>query len=997
MTKQPRESYAGLKRKVDERTKELQESLEQQTAIGEILRVISSSPTDIKPVLQAVAERAIRLCESGDSAIMLVDGNSLKYVAGLGDIARFEVGGTLPIGRDTVSGRSVLDHHPVHVADLQSVSRDEYPQGRELAMRLGHRTTLAVPLIRESKALGTILLRRAEVRPFTDRQIALVQTFADQAAIAIENVRLFNETKEALEQQTAISEILRVISSSPTDVQPVLRAVAERAARLCDRKDARIFLVEGDTLVRSQASVGNSARADAIRTQPLNRQSVNGRAAVDGKPVHVADLTSASPDEYPRARELAIRYGHRTFLAVPLMREGKALGTIVLPRKEVRPFTERQIALVQTFADQAAIAIENVRLFNETKESLEQQTAIGDILRVISSSPTDVQPVLQAVAERAARLCEGKDARIFLIEGNRLQNVAGFGEIPFPEVDTTLPITADTVTGRSVVSGNPVHVADLASVSPDEYPLGREIAIRDGNRTTLAVPLLREGNALGTILLRRAEVRPFTERQIALVRTFADQAAIAIENVRLFNETKAALEQQTAISEVLRVISSSPTDVTPVLQAVAERAARLCDSQDARISLIEGDMLVRSQARFGNLPGFETGTTLPIDRNTVSARSVADSQPVHVADLACADEYPVGREQALRLGFHSIVAVPLLREGKALGTIVLRRMEVRPFTERQIALVQTFADQAAIAIGNARLFTETKEALEQQTAISDILQVISSSPTDVTPVLEAVAERAVRLCEGRDAGIWLVEGDKLVLSQASFDDEAIAPGLEIPIDRHSANGRAVVDGKAVHVEDLSAASPDEYPLGRELAIRYGHRTLLAVPLLREGQALGTINLRRTEVRPFTDRQIALVQTFANQAAIAIGNVRLFHELQEKSLQLEVANRHKSEFLANMSHELRTPLNAIIGFSEVLNERMFGELNEKQADYLNDIHTSGKHLLSLINDILDLAKVEAGRMELEVSSFNVSGALENALTLVRERAQRHGIALSLTVD
>ncbi|MFI5400440.1 MAG: GAF domain-containing protein [SAR324 cluster bacterium] len=996
MTDRMRESHAGLERKVDERTKELQEALERQTAIGEVLRVMASSPTDVQPVLEAVAERAARLCDSKDARIRLVEGDQLKHVAGFGEIPSLGVGSTYPISRDSVTGRSVLDGKPVQVADLPSASPGEYPLGRELAIRQGFRTILAVPLLREGKALGTISLPRTEARPYTDRQIALVQTFADQAAVAIENVRLFNETRESLEQQTAISDILRIISSSPTDVTPVLQALAVRAVRLCDARNARIHLVEGNQL-KHVAGFGDISSTEIGSIRAINRDSVLGRSVADGKPVHVADLLSASPEDYPLGREIALRFGHRTVLAVPLMREGKALGAMSLPRLEVRPYTERQIALVQTFADQAAIAIENVRLFNETKESLEQQTAIGDILRVMSGSPADVQPVLQAVAERAARLCGGRDARIHLVEGDELKHVAGCGDMPSTALGSTRAINRDSVTGRSVVDGKPVHVADLASESPEDYPLGHEHALRMGIRTNLAVPLMREGRALGTINLRKTEVRPFTERQIALVQTFANQAAIAIDNVRLFYETKESLEQQTAIGDILRIISSSPADVLPVLQAVAERAARLCEGRDARIFLVEGDHL-KHVAGFGDMPSTEIGSTRAINRHSVAGRSVVDGQPVHVADLASAspDDYPVGRELAVRLGHRTVVCVPLMREGKALGTITLRRTEVRPFTERQIALVQTFANQAAIAIDNVRLFNETKESLEQQTAISDILRVISGSPTDVQPVLQAVAERAMRLCDGKDARIFLVAGDKLVSAQVGVGERQ-APGKVMPIDRQSVNGRAAVDGKPVHVADLASASPDDYPAGPEWARSLGNRTIVAVPLMREGKALGTITLRRMEVRPFTEKQIALVQIFANQAAIAIQNVRLFHELQEKSLQLEVANRHKSEFLANMSHELRTPLNAIIGFSEVLGERMYGELNQKQARYVNHIYASGRHLLSLINDILDLAKIEAGRMELEIAAFSVPDALENALTLVRERAQHHGLSLSLAVD
>jgi signal transduction histidine kinase len=275
--------------------------------------------------------------------------------------------------------------------------------------------------------------------------------------------------------------------------------------------------------------------------------------------------------------------------------------------------------------------------------------------------------------------------------------------------------------------------------------------------------------------------------------------------------------------------------------------------------------------------------------------------------------------------------------------------------------------------------------------------VISGSPGDVRPMLKAVCERALTLCEAAQAVILLVEGDVLRFGAGHGATLTMDEGETMPLDRGSVAGRAVIDRATIHLADLAGASPDEFPQGLEMQRRIGHHAILTVPLMREDRAIGAIALWRMEARPFDDKQIALVQTFASQAAIAIENARLFREIQDKSQQLEIANKHKSEFLANMSHELRTPLNAIIGFSEVLLERLFGELNEKQDDYLKDIHSSGRHLLNLINDILDLSKVEAGRMELELVPFDLPTAIANAMTLIRERAQRHGIALGLDVD
>src|SRR5262249_28788671 len=391
------------------------------------------------------------------------------------------------------------------------------------------------------------------------------------------------------------------------------------------------------------------------------------------------------------------------------------------------------------------------------------------------------------------------------------------------------------------------------------------------------------------------------------------------------------------------------------------------------------------------------------DESLPNSRAILRRQVVQVPDTDNPSAWVNERlkQRGREGGFRALMTAPLLRENKAIGAISVTRPTPGPFSEKQVALLKTFADQAVIAIENVRLFKELQarnaevtEALEQQTSIAEILRVISSTPTDVMPVLGAVTRRAAQLCEAPDSRLLLVEGDRL--RYVTGFGELGGALATLPFTRGLATGRSILDRKPVHIRDLAEAL-DEFPDARVPQERFGHRTTLAVPLLREETAFGAILLRRKEVRPFTEKQIELVKTFADQAVIAIENVRLFNEIQDKSCQLEVANKHKSEFLAHMSHELRTPLNAIIGFSEVLIEKMFGEVNAKQDEYLRDIHTSGQHLLSLINDILDLAKVEAGRMELEVSEFHLPTALQNALSLVRERAQAHGIALGLTVD
>ena len=1001
MTAQLRESYAGLERKVEERTKELQNSLEQQTAISEILRVISSSPTDVQPVLDAVAERAAYLCNSPYARVFLIDGDMLLAKANYVRESGPSPGTALPtpLRRSTINGRAILERQTVHYADIRPLLDSEFPDARPNIERDGTRAVLAVPLTREGGAYGSIFVFRREPGLFAPAQVRLMETFARQAAIAIDNVRLFNETREALEQQTAISEVLRVISGSPGDVRPMLNAVAERALNLCDAAQSNIVLVDGDAL-RCAAAFGSTRTLEVGELMPLTRGSVAGRAVIDGVSFQIEDLAAASVDEFPVGRELQRRVGHHTALAVPLMRKDRAIGAIQLWRMDTRAFTDKQIALVKTFADQAAIAIENVRLFNATKEALEQQTAVAEILRVISSSPTDVRPTLDAIAERAAQLCDASAASMYLIENDELHHLASKGPSPDPvsHVDI-LPINRDSISGRALLEKQTIEVKDMLAEGAD-YPLSYDIARRVGHRTVLVVPLYREGQPFGTILLRRKDVRPFSEREIALLRTFGDQAAIALENVRLFNETKEALDQQRASSEVLATISSSIADATPVFEKILESCERLFAGKVIAINLLGDDGRIHRAAYHGpdedkltqalaGVSDRDSGTSLAITRRTV----------LHYPDIATDDEVPRGiRVGSSAVGVKSAIIAPMTWENTGIGAIMVGRDYVGPFSDKEIALLKTFADQAVIAIQNARLFNETNEALEQQRASGEVLAAISSSIADTAPVFDKIMQSCQRLFAGKLVRINLV-GDDGLIHGGAFSGPGAEEVMKLPprpLDDTTATGRAILQRRIVHFADAEH-DPDLPEFTRRLAVISGNKSGIFAPMIWEGNGIGSIYVGREQAGPFSDKEIALLKTFADQAVIAIQNARLFREIQDKSAQLEVANKHKSEFLANMSHELRTPLNAIIGFSEVLLEKLFGDLNEKQHDYLNDIHSSGKHLLGLINDILDLSKVEAGRMELETSTFAIADALSNAMALIRERAQRHGIVLGQQVD
>ena len=895
---------------------ELDDAVRRERSLAKVLKIVSDHDGNLDTVIDAVLAHALEICEAEFGILFEYQGDmkfrelrsrniSAEFAGWLAEHQTFEV------EPGTGIGRVASDHQTVNIADVRG--EDIYQSAAPLRIAtadLGKaRSFAAIPMMSGGRLIGAFTVYRTRVHPFNDRALELASAFADQAVIAIENVRRFQELQHRLERAAATREVLDAIRDSRDDAAPALDVILRRAAQLCDADAAAMTLGrEGDERQSLAAAQDMHPKTRALyrngKVSMNPETSLVARAIVTGKTLHVPDY--ADTDDY-RAGEEVFRSlvddtGLRTSVNVPLISDGAGIGALVLYRKEVRPYTDDQIALVETFAAQAVIAIENAAQFRDLQARLEREAVNREILHLISQNRDDDRPVFDFILQSACRLCNAQSGYVTVVDeaGTHIGSPVQFGTSEaFAAVAKTFyePIATSTLTApQAIRERRALRITDIAD--SDLYREGHRVRTNmvdiEGIRSILTVPLLTGESSLGAIVMHRHEVNPFRDEDVALVESFAAQAVIAIENVRQFREVQARLDREAVNKEILRVISESPDDEQPVFDFILENARRLCEADvGAFVMGKEGGgpqvMVANTGATEETLALYRDGEFTMEPGGSNAADAIIQRKVIQVEDYCAEPRYVAGDPRFRHLtdvqGIRTNLLVPLISHGEGIGCLILWRHNVRPYTSDQIALVETFATQAVIAIENVRQFNALQTQLKSAQSNREILEIIRTSRDDEKPVFEAIARNAVDLCDAQFCMLWRYDGTDIdYCASHGFTPEFMAEYLvdyPMPPGSDGIVYQVIQAGRTVHLPNAQADPYKDAAVARQ----HGYDYMLGIPVETDDGIWGIMVLAWPVGQKPEDQQVEILETFAAQAVIAIENVRQFRALEALNAEL----------------------------------------------------------------------------------------------------------------